>query len=961
MAEYGGRFESAKAIEERREFKRKAREAIVTKTQAKYQREEQQKQLKHIRGEDTWMLPEVNERLEQFSEEHSVKLKKKKEKKMKKSKKEKKKKKLKEKSNELSESSSDSEMEWIEAPPHSDTGSIKKPWKIQEEQLSSTNKADIAQREEWMMLDFMSLKTVSTAAIRAEKLKEKEMEHEKMQAMEQAEMHKRELNPYWKDGGSGLPSEESGSVPVQKAVMIEDGGLSWLKKSYQRMKEQAEKQQCRLEDVIAARYGSMDLFQKKLQEAEKVAALNYQDDRERNRKENWKKSRNWSSDRNETKGCGSERGLSGNKDRYKEDDRDIERERSEESFQDLIICKERDNGRKDIPSRYKNECTSSDREVEMKRTKDKCTDKSGEINRTSEEKYKETQGRNISARGLESYNFHDPEKEKSLNNLKSKFMKPEDEGNFNSKWDVNLLNTSNYMPESHDSFHSGFQKPSKDCHMMSTWYKTYNGNKPPEASTSFKCQSSVSEHEEGPHSMNKSTETKPRQSSLVQTQSSQDHQEPLSRSSAAIPIRSLTTRKELPQPLSEEEMNKLGAKIIKAELMGNVELASKLKEQLEEARKLNNQGQNHPITSTASKRTDDMTADENQEVILVRSDESGRVWPVGASAESNRQKGGKKKRQMIETHHEGERIRYFQDDDNLSLRDLVRQEKMTSAEDQNENFSRLASKFLEKIDRDNYTLDDMFVSKAAREDQSGQDDERQRNKAILEHKRLASRMEKCQFCFDNPELPKHLVIAIGVKVYLCLPNYQSMTEGHCQIVPLQHHTAGTILDEDIWEEVQLFRKALVKMLEDKGLDCVFFETNMHLKKRFHMVYECIPLPKEVGDMAPIYFKKAIMEADEEWAMNKKLVDLSTRDIRRAIPKGLPYFSVDFGLQGGFAHVIENEEKFPTYFGKEIVGGMLDLEPRRWRKKIRESFDDQRKKVLQFSHWWKPYDCTKNKQ
>lgn len=99
-------------------------------------------------------------------------------------------------------------------------------------------------------------------------------------------------------------------------------------------------------------------------------------------------------------------------------------------------------------------------------------------------------------------------------------------------------------------------------------------------------------------------------------------------------------------------------------------------------------------------------------------------------------------------------------------------------------------------------------------------------------------------------------------------------------------------------------------------------------------------------------QKAIMECDEEWAMNKKVVDLSSKDIRRAVcpllllllsvisitflvlssllnvescsfnasqvPRGLPYFAVDFGLQGGFAHVIENEQKFPHYFGKVSV-------------------------------------------
>uniref|UniRef100_A0A3Q0R5I1 Cwf19-like C-terminal domain-containing protein n=1 Tax=Amphilophus citrinellus TaxID=61819 RepID=A0A3Q0R5I1_AMPCI len=105
------------------------------------------------------------------------------------------------------------------------------------------------------------------------------------------------------------------------------------------------------------------------------------------------------------------------------------------------------------------------------------------------------------------------------------------------------------------------------------------------------------------------------------------------------------------------------------------------------------------------------------------------------------------------------------------------------------------------------------------------------------------------------------------------------------------------------------------MFEAQELDCVFMETNMNPRRRQHMVLECIPLPKELGDMAPIYFKKAIMECDEEWAMNKKVVDLSSKNIRQAVPRGLPYFAVDFGLQGGFAHVIENEQKFPPYFGK----------------------------------------------
>ncbi|NWS01228.1 C19L2 protein, partial [Motacilla alba] len=203
---------------------------------------------------------------------------------------------------------------------------------------------------------------------------------------------------------------------------------------------------------------------------------------------------------------------------------------------------------------------------------------------------------------------------------------------------------------------------------------------------------------------------------------------------------------------------------------------------------------------------------------------------------------------------------------------------------------------MEKTDREYYTLDDMFVSKAAKRARSGEEEEVQRRKAIREHQQLAACMEKCPYCFDSSELSKHLIIAIGTKFIVL-------------------HLTFLALSVDSTTSSGMFRNALVKMFEAKDLDCVFLETNMSMKKRYHMVYECIPLPKEVGDMAPIYFKKAIMESDEEWSMNKKLIDLSSKDIRKSVPKGLPYFSVDFGLQGGFAHVIEDQHNFPHYFGK----------------------------------------------
>ena len=44
------------------------------------------------------------------------------------------------------------------------------------------------------------------------------------------------------------------------------------------------------------------------------------------------------------------------------------------------------------------------------------------------------------------------------------------------------------------------------------------------------------------------------------------------------------------------------------------------------------------------------------------------------------------------------------------------------------------------------------------------------------------------------------------------------------------------------------------MFADNDEDVVFMETSMYLRRHPHMVIEVIPMPKEVGDMAPIYFK-----------------------------------------------------------------------------------------------------------
>ena len=59
------------------------------------------------------------------------------------------------------------------------------------------------------------------------------------------------------------------------------------------------------------------------------------------------------------------------------------------------------------------------------------------------------------------------------------------------------------------------------------------------------------------------------------------------------------------------------------------------------------------------------------------------------------------------------------------------------------------------------------------------------------------------------------------------------------------------------------------MFTDRDEDVVFMETTMRLKHFPHMSVECIPMDKEVGDLAPIYFKVSSIASDKAHFLTKK--------------------------------------------------------------------------------------------
>lgn len=63
--------------------------------------------------------------------------------------------------------------------------------------------------------------------------------------------------------------------------------------------------------------------------------------------------------------------------------------------------------------------------------------------------------------------------------------------------------------------------------------------------------------------------------------------------------------------------------------------------------------------------------EEVETVILTRTDSRGFVHPLQRAGQHVEPVGGRRRKQKMETHSDGKRVRYYADDDKYSLKDLV--------------------------------------------------------------------------------------------------------------------------------------------------------------------------------------------------------------------------------------------------------------------------------------------------
>ena len=308
-----------------------------------------------------------------------------------------------------------------------------------------------------------------------------------------------------------------------------------------------------------------------------------------------------------------------------------------------------------------------------------------------------------------------------------------------------------------------------------------------------------------------------------------------------------------------------------------------------------------------------------------------------------------------------------EENEDMTIEDMVREERRTKGQARGEG-QQFADRIAKdtKFDNDLEYMDENAQKLAKRVHKS---DVNLRNVAIGDFQKLNKILDNCPLCHheDTETLPVAPIVSLATRTYLTLPTEPELADGGACIVPTQHHTNLLECDDDEWEEVRNFMKSLTRLYHDQGRDVIFYENAAFPSRKPHAAMNVVPLPYSLGETAPAFFKEALLSSEDEWTQHKKIIDTLAKSkqglgklaFRRSLVKEMPYFHVWFQMDGGLGHIVEDAMRWPKgdLFAREIIGGMLDVEPDvikrqgRWQRGHDGRVEGFRKK-------WKKFDWTR---
>ncbi|KAL6331126.1 hypothetical protein AAG906_009554 [Vitis piasezkii] len=217
----------------------------------------------------------------------------------------------------------------------------------------------------------------------------------------------------------------------------------------------------------------------------------------------------------------------------------------------------------------------------------------------------------------------------------------------------------------------------------------------------------------------------------------------------------------------------------------------------------------------------------------------------------------------------------------------------------------------------------------------------------------SSRSKRCWFCLSSPDVESHLIISIGESYYCALAK-GPLVEDQVLVIPVEHSANTLSLPPECEIELDRFQKSLKMYFRTQGKEVVFFE--WIFKRGTHANIQAVPIPLSRASAVKNIFILAAEKLGFQFVTTKSNNDSEGRkSLRAQFDDKISFFYVELPDGTILSHAIEDNEKFPVQFGREVLAGLLNMADRADWRNCKQSKEDEMKMAEVFKNQFKKFD------
>lgn len=217
----------------------------------------------------------------------------------------------------------------------------------------------------------------------------------------------------------------------------------------------------------------------------------------------------------------------------------------------------------------------------------------------------------------------------------------------------------------------------------------------------------------------------------------------------------------------------------------------------------------------------------------------------------------------------------------------------------------------------------------------------------------STRSRECWFCLSSPNVESHLVTSIGEHYYCALAK-GPLVPDHVLIVPVEHSPATLLLPPECETELSRYQQSLKTFFKNQGKEAVFFE--WVFKRGTHANVQSVPVPSSKASSVQKIFTLAADKLGFKFqTLEVDNISEGRKSLQSHFDSNCSLFYVQLPSGVILYHVIEDNEKFPSQFGREVLAGLLNMADRADWRNCQLSKDEEIKVVESFKKQFEEYD------